>query len=451
MHTKIKAMMKQEEDLEETTMTVKQEMDPINDGDVLDDQKKVKLEETAGISSSVTDMKRKKNGIDWDRIDQETAKSTNIARARRKRQLDDAIDGILPDPNADGIDDSDYPPDDEQYWKERSKRLAKAQLRVTSVSTNIGVRKVLELREVTLDRETQHLLRHFIPFKSQKVAIEALESILSAIEKKSKTAPRARKRSATKSKDLILVDAIRASIASNLLPKFLMGGTIVKWSVKNHAQVPLEIQSWVCRVICSNACELQMAVGSRRNLIDIMRSRITEICSSDGENLNEHSNVHSGGKGYIRVEHFVPMMAYIFGLRMVQPNMFEPENDGVTIMTCGGDRLQFALDIWCAAFENEAVGSSAQDVSQDSPGDSDAAFYNSATTILGALVRASVDPSFHTGRWYVFVVACLSVCLMSHGVAWLILFLLSNVDLFLFLYCLIYSLEGRLNHCSSSL
>lgn len=301
----------------------------------------------------------------WDRIRQETAKSTTSAKARRKRQLDDAIDGLHSCNNDDG--------NDEEYWKDRSKRLGEASALTTALSTTLGVRKVFHVKQLRVPADLIENIKHITPFASQEEAIRYLETILLEICPKQRS---------DKSPYLSLVNTIRDSIATQNLSNLLMSQVIVRWSVKYQKRVPVSLQKWLWRVLCSSNPE--SAQGSRITLKGILRSRITDdrIC-------------YSGGCGVIQMEHLALMMQYTFGLQIVA-QISEPHQKLSSIQTCGSTRLLAVLDVWSTAFENDAVSLHPQKGCKDKI-TSDDSICASATSLLGSLVLASVDPSFHIG------------------------------------------------------
>jgi hypothetical protein len=332
-------------------------------------QKLMKEEEATmdeDVLQSSNAISAKKEDDYWERIHQETAKSTTSAKARRKRQLDDAIDGIV------SCGEND---DDEEYRKDRAKRLGKASAITTALSTTLGARRVFHREEVKVATGLISKLTDFLPFASETEAVGAMETILSKISPKNRN---------EKSPINILIGLIKASISSKNLSNLLMSSTIARWSIKYETKVPLPIQSWLWKVLCSS--NVEHAEGSRLTLRDILCSRITDgnLC-------------HSGGHGLVNIGHLNLMMKYIFGFRTTKATqMASLSEDLSTLHTCGAVRFPPMLDVWCAAFHNDAVLlTSLCDDLTNKPVES--YLSDEATKLLSSLILASIDPSFHSG------------------------------------------------------
>lgn len=339
-------------------------------------QKLMKEEEVASdsiIQTKSNNMEIVKEDDYWERVHQETAKSTTSAKARRRRQLEDAIDGIVVSCGENE--------DDEGYWRDRAKRLGKASAITTALSTKLGTRRVFHREDIHVPTGLleQHLT-DFLPFDSEKEAIKAMDTVLSQISPKN----RSKKYPVSK-----LIELIRCSISSKNLSNLLLCSTISRWSIKYKTKVPLPVQSWLWRVLSSSSVE--MAEGSMLTLRGIMCSRITDS-----------SGCHSGGYGLISIQQINLMMKYIFGFYVTKDTKITSRGiETSKAQTVGAARLPLMLDVWNAALQNDAVSISPQSNERTDKAHKDR-LSDEVSDLLGTLILATIDPSFHTGARYAF-------------------------------------------------
>ncbi len=336
-------------------------------------QKLMKEEEVASdqiVQTKSNNIDVKKEDDYWERVHQETAKSTTSAKARRRRQLEDAIDGIV------SCGENE---DDEDYWRDRAKRLGKASAITTALSTQLGTRRVFHREDIHAPKESLDHLTEFLPFASEIEAIKAMDTILSQISSKNRS---------EKSSISNLIELIKDSISSKNLPNLLLCSTISRWSTKYKTKVPLPIQSWLWKVLCSNSVE--MAEGSMLTLKGIMCSRITD-----------NRGCHSGGHGLISIKQINLMIKYIFGFYVTKAaQITSPSEDTSKAQTFGAVRLPPMLDVWNAAFQNDAVSIAQLSTDELSDNPKKENSFDEARELIGSLILATIDPLFHTGVRY---------------------------------------------------
>jgi hypothetical protein len=133
-----------------------------------------------------------------------------------------------------------------------------------------------------------------------------------------------------------------------------------------------------------------MAEGSRLTLRGIMCSRITD--SKGG---------HSGGHGLISIKQINLMIKYIFGFYVTKAaQITSPSQETSKAQTVGAVRLPPMLDVWTAAFQNDAVSITqlSTDELSDNPEKENSS--DEARVLIGSLILTTIDPSFHTGARY---------------------------------------------------
>jgi hypothetical protein len=134
-----------------------------------------------------------------------------------------------------------------------------------------------------------------------------------------------------------------------------------------------------------------MAEGSMLTLRGIMCSRIADS-----------SGCHSGGYGLISIQKMSLMMKYIFGFCVTKDTQITSRGiETSQVQTVGAVRLPLMLDVWNAALQNDAVSIFPQSDELTDKAHKER-LSDDASELLGTLMLASIDPSFHTGARYAF-------------------------------------------------
>ena len=387
-----------------------------------------------GTANAAAPVKRAMNTYDvddpeyWERVNAARGpRNSAEGRAKRRRQIDDAVDGI-DDLSTDEEGDAD---DDNAEARKRKKALASA--RATGLSTLLGTRKVFlpAGMEVNSDGDTDDSPRNgssSLPFRviggptprtttptfeNANDAVAALQKIMDSLAKSAgKRGPVDRKKVEKNVESTILRPLKAACDGGTLvLSQYLSYGTLPSVCSEKSLPVPRQLVTWLFLASCSGAAIRTLSVGACQTLMAIIKSKIRIVDFGAGDNI--HINV-------AMVSDLKPGLETLFRLwtkkgpspTTVDETSDDEEEEGDSkkkkryrasdsyLENVSG--LTHFLSVWATALDYDCIVTKEANVKNEENGDSDPAWDDveskHMTSAVAALARASLDPTFHSGR-----------------------------------------------------
>jgi hypothetical protein len=330
------------------------------------------------------------NDIDWGRLEKEQEKNSSSARAKRRQEMKDTLDGIAGSPCA--SQNSSTHVNGGDYEERRKKKIASANAKRAGAMPKLGCRHVFNDPAKHNQRNFDANVDVFDAFWSEDEAIDCLKPTLAILAQESSSFSRRDRK--TKLGVRKLVDCIQTVIDAESLPGYIRLRRIAIKSEQFNVTVPPEIQRWLWRVVCSPAKHLgaDFVDGAASTLSQIMS--VAEKSSTDMDSL----------KDILSLEHFFSLMITHFGLSFKKEAVDSDETmREINVQTSAGNNdleasnapltpsrsatLKRVLDLWKLAFEKGLIRFQ---------GDRECTF-NHLSQLIEVVVKASLDTSFHSG------------------------------------------------------
>ena len=362
----------------------------------------------------------------WERVNAARGpRNSAEGRAKRRRQIDDAVDGI-DDLSTDEEGDAD---DDSPEARKRKKALASA--RATGLSTLLGTRKVFLPAGMEVDNasDTGSSPRNgssSLPFRviggptprttptfaSANDALAALQKILDSLTKSAgKRGPVDRKKVEKDVESTILRPLKVACDGGTLvLSQYLSHGTLPSVCSDKALPLPRQLVTWLFLASCSGATIRTLSFGACQTLMTIIKSKIRIVDFGAGDNINVKVAM---------VADLKPGLEILFRLWTKEgpaPTTVEEasdddeeESDGKKKRYRASDSyldnvsgLTHFLSVWATALDYDCVVTKETNVKKEENENTDPVWDDDeskdVTLAVAALARASLDPTFHSGR-----------------------------------------------------
>lgn len=363
----------------------------------------------------------------WERVNAARGpRNSAEGRAKRRRQIDDAVDGI-DDLSTDEEGDAD---DDSPEARKRKKALASA--RATGLSTLLGTRKVFlpAGMEVNNDSDTGSSPRNgssSLPFRviiggptprttptfaSANDALTALQKILDSLTKSAgKRGPVDRKK-VEKDVESTILRSLKAACDGGtlVLSQYLSYGTLPSVCSDKAVPLPRQLVTWLFLASCSGAAIRTLSFGACQTLMAIIKSKIRIVDFGAGDNVNVKVAM---------VADLKPGLEILFRLwtkeepapATVEEASNDEEEEGYSkkkryrasdsyLNNVSG--LTHFLSVWATALDYDCVVTKKANIKKEENEDTDPAWDDDeskdVTLAVAALARASLDPTFHSGR-----------------------------------------------------
>ena len=362
----------------------------------------------------------------WERVNAARGpRNSAEGRAKRRRQIDDAVDGI-DDLSTDEEGDAD---DDSPEARKRKKALASA--RATGLSTLLGTRKVFlpTGMEVNNGSDTGSSPRDgssSLPFRviggptprttptfaSANDALTALQKILDSLTKSAgKRGPVDRKK-VEKDVESTILRSLKAACEGGtlVLSQYLSHGTLPSVCSDKALPLPRPLVTWLFLASCSGAAIRTLSFGACETLMTIIKSKTRIVDFGAGDNINVKVAM---------VADLKPGLEILFRLWTKEgpapaaveeaPDVEEEEGSSKKKRYRASDSyldnvsgLTHFLSVWATALDYDCVVTKEANVKKEENENTDPAWNDDeskdVTLAVAALARASLDPTFHSGR-----------------------------------------------------
>ena len=362
----------------------------------------------------------------WERVNAARGpRNSAEGRAKRRRQIDDAVDGI-DDLSTDEEGDAD---DDSPEARKRKKALASA--RATGLSTLLGTRKVFlpAGMEVNNDSDTGSSPPNgssSLPFRviggptprttptfaSANDALTALQKTLDSLtDSAGKRGPVDRKK-VEKDVENTILRSLKAACdgGSLVLSQYLSHGTLPSVCSDKALPLPRQLVTWLFLASCSGAAIRTLSFGACQTLMTIIKSKIRIVDFGAGDNINVKVAM---------VADLKPGLEILFRLWTKEgpaPTTLEEASDDEEEEGSSKKKryrasdsfldnvsgLTHFLTVWATALDYDCVVTKEGNVKKEENENTDPAWDDDeskdVTLAVAALARASLDPTFHSGR-----------------------------------------------------
>lgn len=346
-------------------------------------------------------------------------------RAKRRREIDDAVDGI-DDLSTDEEGDAD---DDSPEARKRKKALASA--RATGLSTLLGTRKMFLPAGMDVENgsDADDSPRHgssSLPFRviggptptttamfaSANDAVAALQRIVDSLTKTAgKRGPVDRKK-VEKDVQSTILKSLKAACdgGSLVLSEYLCHGSLPSVCSDMSLPIPRQLVTWLFLASCSGATIRTLSVGACHTLCAIFKWKVRIVDFGSGDTVNVKVAFISDLK---------PGLERLFRLWTKEgPSPAatdeEPEEEEEDVSKKrkryrasdsfleNVSGLTHFLSVWAMALDNDYIVSKATSVKSEDNEVADPAWNDDeskdVTSAVAVLARASLDPTFHSGR-----------------------------------------------------
>ena len=363
----------------------------------------------------------------WERVNAARGpRNSAEGRAKRRRQIDDAVDGI-DDLSTDEEGDAD---DDSPEARKRKKALASA--RATGLSTLLGTRKVflpagMEVNNRSDTGSSPRSGPSSLPFRviiggptprttptfaSANDALTALQKTLDSLTKSAgKRGPVDRKK-VEKDVESTILKSLKAACDGGtlVLSQYLSYGTLPSVCSDKALPLPRQLVTWLFLASCSGAAIRTLSFGACQTLMTIIKSKIRIVDFGAGDNINVKVAV---------VADLKPGLEILFRLwtkegpapATVEEAFDDEKEEGSSkkkryrasdsfLDNVSG--LTHFLTVWATALDYDCVVTKEANVKKEENENTDPAWDDDeskdVTLAVAALARASLDPTFHSGR-----------------------------------------------------
>ena len=366
----------------------------------------------------------------WERVNAARGgRSGAEGRAKRRREIDDAVDGI-DDLSTDEEGDAD---DDSPEARKRKKALASA--RATGLSTLLGTRKMflpagMDVKNASKTDDSPRHGSSSLPFRviggptptttpmfaSAKDAVAALQRIVDSLTKTAgKRGPVDRKK-VEKDVQSTILKSLKAACdgGSLVLSEYLCHGSLPSVCSDMSLPIPRQLVTWLFLASCSGATIRTLSVGACQTLCAIIKWKVRIVDFGSGDTVTVKVATISDLK---------PGLERLFRLwtkegpspaateEGSEEEEEEEEEDVIKkrkryrasdsfLENVSG--LTHFLSVWAMALDNDYIVSKATSVKSEDNEVADPAWDDDeskdVTSAVAALARASLDPTFHSGR-----------------------------------------------------
>ena len=365
----------------------------------------------------------------WERVNAARGgRSGAEGRAKRRREIDDAVDGI-DDLSTDEEGDAD---DDSPEARKRKKALASA--RATGLSTLLGTRKMflpagMDVKNASKTDDSPRHGSSSLPFRviggptptttpmfaSAKDAVAALQRIVDSLTKTAgKRGPVDRKK-VEKDVQSTILKSLKAACdgGSLVLSEYLCHGSLPSVCSDMSLPIPRQLVTWLFLASCSGATIRTLSVGACQTLCAIIKWKVRIVDFGSGDTVTVKVATISDLK---------PGLERLFRLwtkegpspAATEEGSEEEEEEEEDVIKKrkryrasdsfleNVSGLTHFLSVWAMALDNDYIVSKAASVKSEDNEVADPAWDDDeskdVTSAVAALARASLDPTFHSGR-----------------------------------------------------
>jgi len=362
----------------------------------------------------------------WERVNAARgARNSAEGRAKRRRQIDDAVDGIddlSTDEEGDANDDSP---------EARKRRKALASARATGLSTLLGTRKVFlpagmevnngsDINDSPRDGGSSSLPFRVIgapspkttpTFASANDAVTALKKILDSLTKSAGKRGPADRKKVEKAVGSTILRSLKAACDGGclVLSEYLLHGTIPSDCSDKSLPVPRQLVTWLFLASCSGATARTLSVGACQMLMAIIKAKVRIVDFGAGDNIDVKVAMVSDLK---------PSLERLFRLwtkkgppsaAVYEHSDNDEEGSSKKKRYRASDSyldnvsgLTHFFSVWATALDYDCIVTKEVNVKEEENEDTfpawDDAESKDVTSAVAALARASLDPTFHSGR-----------------------------------------------------